>query len=74
MTVPARYVNGVFKPLKAVRIEEGTLVEVHLPPSLPEAGRRVSLTEVPFFGLWRDRDEMGDGTEYVDKLRDNPRG
>lgn len=29
--VPARYENGVFKPLEEVEIQEGTLVEVHVP-------------------------------------------
>lgn len=29
--VAARYENGVFKPLEAIEIEEGTLVEVHVP-------------------------------------------
>ncbi len=31
IVVTARYENGVFKPLEAVEIEEGTLVEVHVP-------------------------------------------
>jgi len=73
MTIPARYENGVFKPLKAVQIKEGTVVDVHLPAE-PDAARRAPIRELPFFGLWRNRSDIGDGVEYVDKLRDNPRG
>jgi hypothetical protein len=31
IVVTARYENGVFKPLEEIEIEEGTLVEVHVP-------------------------------------------
>jgi predicted DNA-binding antitoxin AbrB/MazE fold protein len=31
MTIPAKYENGVFRPLEAVKIEEGTVVEVYVP-------------------------------------------
>jgi len=24
--------------------------------------------------MWKDRTDIGDGVEYVNKLRDNPRG
>ncbi len=30
MTIPARYENGVFRPLQDVAIKEGRVVEVHL--------------------------------------------
>lgn len=33
IVVAARYENGVFKPLDEIEIEEGTLVEVHVPPA-----------------------------------------
>jgi predicted DNA-binding antitoxin AbrB/MazE fold protein len=31
MNTPAKYENGVFKPLQTVRMEEGTLVEALVP-------------------------------------------
>lgn len=31
MTIPAKYENGVFKPLEDVHLTEGTRVEVHVP-------------------------------------------
>jgi predicted DNA-binding antitoxin AbrB/MazE fold protein len=31
MTIPAKYENGVFKPLAELNIEEGTVVEVYVP-------------------------------------------
>jgi hypothetical protein len=31
MTITARYEDGVFKPLENVTINEGTIVEVHVP-------------------------------------------
>ena len=35
MMIPARYENGVFKPLQDVPIKEGTVVEVYLPVEAP---------------------------------------
>ena len=31
MTIPAKYENGVFKPLATVEIKEGAIVDVHIP-------------------------------------------
>ena len=31
MTIPARYENGVFRPLGIVQVKEGTVVEVLVP-------------------------------------------
>ena len=31
MTITAKYEDGVFKPLETVTINEGTIVEVHVP-------------------------------------------
>jgi len=31
LTIPAKYEDGVFKPLGEVRLTEGTKVEVHVP-------------------------------------------
>ena len=74
MTIPAKYENGVFRPLENVAIKEGTVVEVRVPAEgQPALGRR-SIKELPFYGMWADRDDIADGVSYVNALRDNPRG
>lgn len=74
MTIAAKYEHGVFRPLEDVKIEEGTIVEVRLPAQGEPARRRQSIKELPFYGMWADRDDITDGVSYVDKLRNNPRG
>jgi hypothetical protein len=72
MTVAAKYEQGVFKPLEDVQLEEGTVVEVHVPAPRPVKPR--SIREMGFVGMWADRDDLTDGVSYVNKLRDHPRG
>jgi predicted DNA-binding antitoxin AbrB/MazE fold protein len=74
MTIPAKYENGVFRPLEDVQLKEGTVVEVFVPAEQKPAGQRRSIKDLPFYGMWKDRTDIGDGVEYVNKLRDNPRG
>jgi predicted DNA-binding antitoxin AbrB/MazE fold protein len=74
MTIPAKYGNGVFRPLEAVQMKEGTLVEVRVPNQQKPSGRGHSIKDLPFFGIWKDREDIGDGVEYVNRVRDNPRG
>jgi hypothetical protein len=74
MTIPARYENGIFRPLEEVAIKEGTVVEVLLPAGSESPRGRRSIKDLPFFGLWADRDDITDGVSYVNDLRDNPRG
>jgi len=74
MTIPAKYEHGVFRPLQSVTIQEGTIVEVHLPAEGDPARKRRSIKDLPFYGIWADRDDITDGVSYVDNLRDNPRG
>jgi predicted DNA-binding antitoxin AbrB/MazE fold protein len=69
MTIPAKYENGVFKPLEDVKLAEGTRVEVHV----CEAAERPfpkSLRELAAFGMWADRDDIPDGVTYVNRLRE----
>jgi predicted DNA-binding antitoxin AbrB/MazE fold protein len=77
MTIPAKYENGVFKPLGDVKIKEGAVVEIHVtdvyPPQEENAKPR-SIRDLGFAGMWADRDDIIDGVSYVDHLRDNPRG
>jgi predicted DNA-binding antitoxin AbrB/MazE fold protein len=68
MTIPARYEQGVFRPLEEVPIKEGTLVEVLLPEETP-AKRLRSIADSAFAGMWKDRDDMADSVEYINRLR-----
>ena len=74
MTIPAKYENGVFRPLEIVQMKEGTVVEVLVPADREAAGKRRSIKDLPFYGTWKDRTDIGDGVDYVNRLRDNPRG
>ena len=73
MTIAARYEDGVFRPLDNVEIKEGTIVEVRVPAEGEQVKKRPSIKELPFYGMWAGRDDITDGTDYVNKLRDNPR-
>jgi hypothetical protein len=67
MSIAAKYEHGVFKPLSRVDIEEGTLVEVRL---LERSDRpSVSIEDFAFFGLWKDRTDLGDSVDFVNDLR-----
>lgn len=68
MTIAARYENGVFRPLQNVPIKEGTVVEVLLPVEEP-AKRPRSIADSPFAGMWKDREDMADSVEYINRLR-----
>ena len=68
MTIPAKYENGVFRPLQEVRIREGTLVEVNVPAETPATSLR-SIGDTPFAGMWKDRDDMANSVEYISRLR-----
>jgi predicted DNA-binding antitoxin AbrB/MazE fold protein len=74
MTIPAKYENGVFRPLEIVQMKEGTVVEVLVPTEQERERKRPSVKDFPFYGMWKDRADIGDGVDYVNKLRDNPRG
>jgi predicted DNA-binding antitoxin AbrB/MazE fold protein len=71
MTIPAKYENGVFKPLEDLKIEEGTVVEVYVPQR--EKAEPRSIGDLEFAGMWENRDDITDGVTYVNSLRDNPR-
>lgn len=75
MTINAKYEDGVFKPLEDVNLDEGSIVEVHV-PSLSKRlkGKSRSVRDFAFFGMWKDRTDIGDSVEYVNELRRNLRG
>ncbi len=72
MTISAKYENGVFKPLEAVKIKDGTVVEVYVPQETKVKPQ--SIGDPGFAGMWAYRDDITDGLSYVNRLRDNPRG
>ena len=68
MTIAAKYEDGVFKPLEAVKLTEGTRVEVHVAEQ-PRRGPK-SVREFSAFGMWSDREDIPDGVTYVNRLRE----
>ena len=74
MTIHAKYENGVFRPLEDVAIKEGTVVQVHVPVEGQSGGKRRSIKDLAFYGMWADRADIIDGVSYVNTLRNNPRG
>jgi hypothetical protein len=68
MTISAKYENGVFRLLEDVPIQEGTVVEVYVPVETPSRRPR-SIGDSPLAGMWRDRGDMADSVEYIDRLR-----
>lgn len=70
MTVNAKYEDGVFKPLEEVKISEATVVEVRIPTYSERLKNRArSVAEFAFYGMWKDRTDIGDSVEYVSNLR-----
>ena len=68
MTIPAKYEDGVSRPLEDVPVKEDTVVEVYLPADAPTGGRR-SIGDSPFAGMWKGREDVVDSVEYIDRLR-----
>ena len=75
MTITAKYEGGVFKPLETVNINEGTIVEVHV-PSYADGLRAKSrsVRDFAFYGMWKDRTDIGDSVKYISDLRRDIRG
>jgi prevent-host-death family protein len=40
-----------------------------LVPIAPKSKKKVDLTSLPFFGMWKDREDMADPSAYVRKIR-----
>jgi len=72
MLIEARYEDGVFRPLRKLKLKEGTVVEIHLNREKTQR-RTQSIRELGFAGMWADRADIEDGVSYVDSLRDSPR-
>jgi predicted DNA-binding antitoxin AbrB/MazE fold protein len=67
--IRVKYEDGVFRPLRRVRsIKNGAIGEVRLAEEQKPA-KRVSVRSSEFFGLWKDRKELGNGLSYSRFLR-----
>ena len=67
MTIKAKYEKGMFKPLEKVRLREGTLVDVSISD---DKKKRRSVRGFSFAGMWKNRKDISDGVEYVNRLRE----
>jgi len=69
MTITAKYEDGVFKPLENVTINEGTIVEVHVPSYAERLKTKSrSVRDFAFYGMWKDRTDIGDSVKYISDL------
>jgi predicted DNA-binding antitoxin AbrB/MazE fold protein len=70
MSIRAIYKNGVFQPLEEVPVKEGTEVDVYPRLADQRNGKKPkSVRELGVYGMWKDRDDIGTGTEYVSRIR-----
>jgi len=71
MSIRAIYKNGVFQPLEDVAVKEGTEVDVYL--RTEEKGnigkRKKSVADYEAVGMWKDRDDIGTGVDYENRMR-----
>ena len=75
MTITAKYEDGVFKPLEDVSIIEGTIVEIRVPSGTDRLKNKArSVGDFAFYGMWKDRADIGDSVEYIHNLRRDLRG
>jgi len=75
LTITARYEDGVFKPLEDVAVNEGTIVEVQIPSYAERLKTKSrSVRDFAFYGMWKDRTDIGDSVEYINNLRRTLRG
>jgi hypothetical protein len=64
----------VIRSLEDAKIMEGTVVEMRASAERHAPHERPSIKDLPFYGIWKDRADVGDGVDFVNRLRDNPRG
>jgi len=69
MVIEAKYEGGVFRPLRKVKLREGTVVEIHVHRE-DTRKRAQSIRELGFAGMWANRADIKDGVSYVNTLRD----
>src|SRR6266487_574062 len=73
MTERGKIHSGSIVLDEPIDLPEGTEVVVHVEPvghEHPSAGNGNEFENLPFFGMWADRDEMSDSVAWVRKERD----
>ena len=74
MNITARFENGIFRPLEAVSLREGTLVAIDVPSEVEtKKPSAVAALDSDFFGLWKDRSDIEDSVDYVHQVRTRAR-
>ena len=69
-SIAVKYENGVFIPLEPIQgLVEGVVGKVYI----EQANKADVIKSSPFFGLWKDREDIEDGMSYVSKLREQHR-
>jgi predicted DNA-binding antitoxin AbrB/MazE fold protein len=69
MVIKAKYQNGVFRPVEKVVVKEGAEADVYLREKGNGEKPRKSVKDYPAYGMWADRKDIGDGVEYVNRIR-----
>ncbi len=69
MSIRAIYKGGVFKPLEDVPVKEGTEVDVYPREQKGDGKKQKSVFDPEFFGMWKNRDDIGTGVDYVNRIR-----
>lgn len=75
MTRRAKVQDGGLLFEEPLALPEGTEVEVEIgallsPESPPDRTDVAMLSELPFFGMWADREEMADSAAWVRRQRE----
>ena len=56
-------------------VSEGTIVEVQIPSYAERLKTKSrSVRDFAFYGMWKDRTDIGDSVEYINNLRRTIRG
>jgi hypothetical protein len=74
MTIPAKYENGAFAPSERWRSRRVRLLRYSCRLESQPARKRPSIKDLPFYGMWADREDITHGVSHVNALRNNPRG
>lgn len=62
---------STIRPLRPIPAKAGTEVEIIVPEAKPETAEDLfrALQEAGLIGLWKDRTDIGDSSDFARKLR-----